>query len=199
VLLTLVSYSLFYAPSGQRLADASQYEKDLAFVWGEAVTIGQRLGTFARWGFLLMGVALLMTTELGVLDATSRISMDIVKVNWLRESRRWTESRLYYVFLWTTIAIGTLILLVGMKRIPKVLLFELTASLNGAVMFLYCITLLVLNRKALPATIRLRGWRVAVMLWAVSFFGFFALMAGLAALGVDLSALWPGAVDSQGP
>ncbi|GIT31281.1 MAG: hypothetical protein Ct9H300mP1_33270 [Planctomycetaceae bacterium] len=32
-----------------------------------------------KLGFLVMGIAVLLTTELGVLDATARISTDIVK------------------------------------------------------------------------------------------------------------------------
>ena len=66
-----------------------------------------------------MGVAIFLTTEFGVLDVTSRTSTDIVKVNWLREHRFWTESRLYYAFLWGTILLGTGILLVGTKRVES--------------------------------------------------------------------------------
>jgi hypothetical protein len=193
-LLTLISYSLFFDSDGQRLADARQYEKDMKFVWGQAVTIEQRVSTPAKLAYLLAGMALLLTTELGVLDATSRISMDIVRVNWLSRSRTWTESRLYYAFLWTTIGVGTLILILARDRFQQFFLFKLTASLNGGVMFLYCMTLLALNRKALPAAIRLRGVRVAVMVWAVLFFGFFALLAMAALAGVDLSRWWPGGV-----
>ena len=53
-----------------------------------------------------MGVAILFTTEFGVLDAASRISTDIVKVAWLRDNPRWSEGRLYFAFLWGEIAAG---------------------------------------------------------------------------------------------
>jgi hypothetical protein len=177
VLLTLISYSLFYAPDGTRTADAHQYEKDMAFVWGEAVELEQRLGPMVKTLFLVMGVAILLTTEFGVLDVTSRISTDIVKVNWLQENKAWTESRLYYVFLWATILIGASILHFGTERIGSFFLFKLTASLNGGVMFLYCMTLLWLNYRLLPADIRIRGWRVAVLVWAICFFGYFTVRA----------------------
>ena len=45
--------------------------------------------------FHVMGIAILLTTEFGVLDSASRISSDIVKVNWLRDNPRWTESKLF--------------------------------------------------------------------------------------------------------
>jgi hypothetical protein len=178
VLLTLISYSLFYQPDGTRAADASRFSKDTAFVWGEALEIEERIGGVAKTLFLLMGIAILLTTEFGVLDATSRISTDIVKVNWLRDSPWWSESRLYYLFLWSTILLGTGILLLGTEDVKQsFFLFTLTASLNGGVMFLYCLILLYLNRRVLPPAIRLRGWRLAMLAWAVLFFGFFAIWA----------------------
>jgi hypothetical protein len=178
VLLTLISYSLFYQPDGTRTAEASQFAKDTTFVWGEALEIDERIGGPAKTLFLLMGIAILFTTEFGVLDATSRISTDIVKVNWLRDSARWSESRLYYLFLWSTILLGAGILLLGPDKVKQsFFLFTLTASLNGGVMFVYCLTLLYLNRRVLPPAIRLGGWRLAMMVWAVGFFGFFTVWA----------------------
>ncbi len=135
-----------------------------------------------------MGIAILLTTEFGVLDAASRISMDTVKVNWLRNSARWTESRLYYLFLWGTILLGTAILLAYRnEQFSSFKLFKLTAALNGAVMFLYCGTLIMLNRFTLPRTIRMNGLRLAVMVIAVAFYGTFAAWAGWS----ELSAWWP--------
>jgi hypothetical protein len=149
----------------------------MAFVWGEALELERRLGTPVKLLFLMMGVAILLTTEFGVLDATSRISTDIVKVNWLQQNKTWTESRLYYVFLWGTIVLGASILAMGTERIGSFFLFKLTASLNGGVMFLYSMTLLWLNYRVLPADIRIRGWRIATLAWSILFFGFFTVLA----------------------
>jgi hypothetical protein len=179
VLLTLISYSIFHLPTGELRADAARYKNDLDFIWGESQAINERLGTAGQMLFLVMGIAILFTTEIGVLDATSRISMDIVKVNWLRDSRRWTESRLYYVFLWSTILVGAGILWIGEKRISSFGLFKATAALNGAVMFLYCLTLIFLNMRTLPPPIRMRPWRLVIMVLAVLFFGGFAAWAGI--------------------
>ena len=48
-----------------------------------------------------------------ILDATARISTDIVKINYLRDNDNWSLSKLYYLFLWGEILLGTVILLVG--------------------------------------------------------------------------------------
>lgn len=179
VLLALISYSVFYTAEGTPRPEAAAYHKDMAFLYGEAGAVETALGPTFRLLFLVMGAAILFTTEIGVLDAASRISMDIVKVNWLRDSRRWTESRLYFLFLWSTIALACVFAAVGTGLIQeKLTFFKLTASLNGAVMFLYSGLLLYLNRFKLPKAIRMGPVRTAVLAWAVLFFGFFAFWTG---------------------
>ena len=150
MLQPLISYCLFYDKSGAPIPDEGQYAKGIDFVWGEAVEIERAFGSWVKFLFMIMGMAFLLTTEFGVLDASTRVSTDIVKVNWLRNNSVWTESRLYYTFLWGIIGIGTAILLYGMEEICAFALFKFAAAMNGGVMFLYCITLLVLNRFKLP-------------------------------------------------
>ena len=122
----------------------------------------------------------MLTTEFGVLDAVSRISTDLVKVTWLRDHATWSESRLYYLFLWGTVLLGSGILLLEQVDfdVSAFQLFKLTAALNGAVMFIYSILLAYVNRYRLPAHIRLGGWRLLIMIWAICFFGFFTIRVG---------------------
>ncbi len=177
VLMTLICYSAFYDTNGQLAGGADQYRNaDLGFIWGETVHVESQMGGIFRVLFLLMGVAIFLTTEFGVLDAASRISTDIVKVNWLSENKYWTESRLYYAFLWGTILCGIafLSLEVTESSLGK---FALTSALNGGVMFLYCGLLVYLNGWKLPREIRMSKWRLGIMCWSVLFFGFFAVMA----------------------
>lgn len=176
-LLTFLSYVLFYDATGHPKA-AGRFSKDLDFVWAETLELGRLIGGPAKVAYLIAGIAILFTTELGVLDATSRISTDIVKVSWLRDSSRWNEGRLYFLFLWGTILLGTGILLwesFGGQKLGSFFLFKLTAALNGMVMFLYSFLLLYMNRTRLPPEIRLRGWRVIALCWAILFFGCFSV------------------------
>lgn len=179
VLLTLVSYILFYDATGQRVVGAEQYSEGLSFVWGEAQSLAQVIGPVAKTLFLLMGVAILLTTEFGVLDAASRISCDIMKVAWLRENSTWSESRLYYLCLWGMIfsAVGILLLETVGVHVGSLALFKLTSAMNGGVMFLYCAALLYMNTRRLPPGVRMNWWRRAILAWAVLFFGFFAVWA----------------------
>ena len=174
--LALISYSIFYDPTGMPRPEAGDYHKDMAFLHGEAAALHAALGPTFRLLFLVMGAAILFTTEIGVLDAASRISTDIVKVNWLADRPRWTESRIYFLFLWGTIAIGSLIALYGIAVVQnKLAFFKLTASLNGAVMFLYSGLLLYMNSRRLPRPLRISPLRTVVLAWSVLFFGFFAV------------------------
>jgi hypothetical protein len=70
------------------------------------------------------------------------------------------------------VSIGTLILLSGFDQ-PLVLLV-LSACLNGIVMFIYSILLIKLNRTGLPKGVRVAGFRLGALGFAVLFYGFFA-------------------------
>lgn len=193
VLLTLVSYVLFFDAAGNRLPEAEKYDSGIGFVWGQAQQLAGRIGPVAKFLFLLMGVAILLTTEFGVLDVTARISSDIVKTAWLRSVAFISESKLYYLFLWTTILLGTAILLLKEFDIDvgALALFKLSAAMNGGVMFLYSCTLLYMNWFRLPSPVRMRPWRLAIMIWSVGFFGFFSAWALIDTLG-QLSDGWIG-------
>jgi hypothetical protein len=181
--LAMISYSVFYTPEGVLKPGAAAFGKDTAFLFGEAQAVEQDLGSTFRALFLIMGAAILFTTEIGVLDAASRISTDVVKVNWLRENKAWSESRLYYLFLWGTILAAIGVVTIGERIWPglsgnKVGFFKLTASMNGAVMFIYSALLLYLNYFKLPAAIRMNGFRALMLVWSTLFFGFFAFWTG---------------------
>ena len=180
ILLTLISYICFYDASGERLSGAENY-KGMAFVWGEAQRVVTLVGPAAKWLFLVMGVAILFTTEFGVLDAASRVSTDIVKVAWLRESKVWSEGRLYYLFLWGEILLACSILLLEKYRVPvgALALFQFSAAMNGGVMFLYSLALIYINRWRLPAAIRISPWRLTILVATALFFGGFSVWAAI--------------------
>jgi len=168
---------------GGRVLDPSQ-NKDMAFVWAEAGRLVELIGPAAKWFFLLMGIAILFTTEFGVLDAASRISTDIVKVTWLRDNPRWSEGRLYFTFLWTEILLACGLLLLERFGIPigALGLFQLTAAMNGGVMFFYAAALLYINRWRLPPAVRIAPWRMAILAITAAFFGAFSIWAGYDAI-----------------
>ena len=176
-LMSLVSYSLFYDVDGQLKDGMGQYAQGMSFLWGEATVLGERpSGNLLKYCFLFMGMAVLLTSELGILDLVARISTDIVKVNFLRESQFWNQSKLYYCFLWGEICLGIGILCVPNFDKPLFLLVA-SAAMNGGVMFIYSGLLLYMNKKILRRSLSMRPLRILVMIWACVFFGYFSLQA----------------------
>ncbi|MCH9653845.1 MAG: Nramp family divalent metal transporter [Planctomycetes bacterium] len=180
VLLSLISYSLFYDANGQLKEGVAQFGSGLNFIWGQATLLEDRLGGSFKLLFLLMGAAILLTTELGVLDVTARISADILKVNYLRDNERWSLSKLYYTFLWSEILLGSAILMYGLINPlfkQPLFLIETSAAMNGGVMFLYSMILLYMNSKILSRSISTNPLRFVAMVWAAAFFGYFSIQA----------------------
>ena len=180
MLLALISYSLFYGPDGQLLPGMEQFGGGMDFIWGEANLIQSRfsnqlVGNALRMLFLVMGMALLFTTELGVLDAAARISADIIKINVLRENPRWTLARLYFFILWAEILLSVVILAVGFSE--PLYLLKMSAAMNGMVMCIYGMLLLYLNLKIMPRSLAITPLRFVAMVWACAFFGYFSLQA----------------------
>jgi hypothetical protein len=139
-------------------------------VEGEALkaTVAPWFGTF----FWVFGAVSLILVALGVLDYVSRIVADVLKTVYLADSRRWTESRLYFAAVWSTVSAGSIILLSGVNQ--PLFLLVIAACLNGMVMFVYAILLIQLNRRGLPPALRVRGLRLWMLVFATLFYGYFA-------------------------
>ena len=199
-LMSLISFSLFRTSTG--FSDSvgtlregmEQFGQGMDFVWGQATVLATLPGgTFLRLAFLVTGVAILLTTELGILDATARISADLVKVNWLRENQNWSLGRLYYMFLWGEILLGSLILLLGVF-IPRFtqpqFLLVTSAAMNGGVMFIYSLILLYMNSKVLSRSLSPGPVRFLSLFWSAAFFGYFTLQAVRLKVLPWISDLW---------
>jgi hypothetical protein len=107
----------------------------------------------------------------------SRLVADVLKVGYLRESKRWSESRIYSWIVWTIVVFGISILLAGLDQ--PLLLTVIAASLSGVVMFIYSGLLIALNRRFLPQPIRIRGVRLGALAWCFAFFGVFSIIYGI--------------------
>ena len=138
---------------------------------------GQRLQEIiGPWfGVLFWGIGAfsLFASAMGIIDYTSRLAADILKTTYLRASRL-SESRLYFRLVWGIVGIGAAILLFGFDQ-PLVLLV-ISACTGAVIMFLYSFLLILLNRRALPAPIAVRSYRVAALVWSTVFFGGLSLI-----------------------
>jgi hypothetical protein len=141
---------------------------DITFLEVEGNRLNDLVGSWMGPLFWGIGAFALLAASMGIVDYTSRVAADILKVNYLRRSTV-SESRLYFALVWGLVLIGCAILLVGIDQ--PLLLLVISACVGGVMMFVYSILLLVMNRRSLPEPLRVRSYRVAALVFSACFFG----------------------------
>jgi hypothetical protein len=174
VVMTVLAYSTL--PAGQ------VQEQDLAFLLLEGQALQEIVAPWFGTAFWIAATIALFTTNLGILDYTSRLIADQFKIHALKNNPSWTESRIYVTSVWLMILVGSLILLAGVDQ-PFVLVV-ISSSIAGVQMFIYSGLLIMLNRKALPKELRIGGVRLAVLAVSFLFFGFLSVLLVLDELGL---------------
>lgn len=157
------------------LAYATAYGKTtpavgIDFVFFEAGEIARQTFPFFGTAFLVVGGIMLFSTQLTVLDATSRIMAENLLII---KKDKWESKKLpsiYYSFLWAQIILGIVILLVGFRE-PLELL-TISAVINAGAMFVHIGATLLLNLKSLDKKLRPSLFRVGIMALSFLFFGY---------------------------
>jgi hypothetical protein len=139
---------------------------DVSFLRVEADRLQARVGPWFGVLFLAVGAFSLFGTAMGIIDYTSRLAADVLKTTYLPAA---SESRMYFRLVWGMVALGCVILLAGVSQ-PMTLLV-ISASTAGTMMCIYSALLIVLNRRLLPAPIRIGGARTAALVWSTLLFG----------------------------
>ncbi len=139
---------------------------DISFIQTEGEVLGERVGSWFQYLFWVIGAFSLFAAALGIVDYTSRLAADVVKTSYKRAAN---ESKLYAGLVWGLVAIGVLVLLFGFAQ--PIVLLVISAVVGGFMMFLYSGLLILINRKILPAPIRIRGARLFVLIWSIALFG----------------------------
>jgi hypothetical protein len=145
----------------------------IAFLQIEGRRLQEMVGGWFGVLFWAIGAFSLFASAMGIIDYTSRLAADVVKSTYLRASAV-TESQMYFWLVWGLVALGAGILGLGLAQ-PLVLLV-ISACVGGAMMFFYSFLLIVLNRRSLPAPIRISWSRTAVLVWSTAFFGVLAAL-----------------------
>ena len=164
VVFSALAYSTVF---GQKIAE----QANLSFVFAEGNALKRIVAPWFGTFFWIFGSLSLVLVSLGTVDYIARIVADILRTVYLQGHERWTESRLYFVAVWLGVVSGSIILLSGVQQ-PLVLLMT-AACLNGLVMVVYGVLLIQLNLKGLPEPLRIRGFRLAMLVLATAFYAFF--------------------------
>jgi len=162
---SMLAHSMLYGEKG--------LPTTVAFLQIEGRRLQEVVGPWFGVLFWATGAFSLFTSAMGITDYTSRLAADVLKSTYLRDSQA-SESTIYFWLVWGLVAIGCIIVVSGFTQ-PLVLLV-ISACVGGTMMFIYSGLLIWLNRTMLPPPIRIRGFRLAVLVWSIVFFG---ALAGL--------------------
>jgi hypothetical protein len=155
----------------------------VAFLRIEGVRLQAAVAPWFGVLFWATGAFSLFSASMGITDYTSRLAADVLKSTYLRDASV-SESVLYFWLVWGLVAIGCAILLLGLDQ-PLVLLV-ISACIGGTMMLMYSALLIVLNRRALPAAIQVRSYRLGALCWSIAFFGVLAALT----LWQQLQRIW---------
>jgi hypothetical protein len=166
VLLALLAFATVYKQSSDL--------NGINFLFMEAGVIGQKTLPLIGTLFLVLVSVTLFSTQLSVMDATSRITAENLVILNKEKFKPNKLSKFYFIFLWTQIFLGILILFLGFQQPWQ--LVRTSAFLNAVAMLVYTVILLWLNQKTLDKALRPSWWRKAILVLIVLFFGGFSIL-----------------------
>lgn len=161
-LLALLAYSTAYG--------VTTTASGINFVLYEASAISASVGPATAGFFLVVCGLMLFSTQMTVLDATSRIMAENLLILKKDSWKTKTLPKIYYSFLWAQILAGIVIFLTGLTEPLYLLIIQ--AVISAGAMFVHIGLTLVLNLKSLPKEIRPGAVRIAIMTFAFLFFGY---------------------------
>jgi hypothetical protein len=175
IVFSLVAYSTVYR--NPDLPDSSGFD----FISLESKVLDDKVGSWFGTLFLAVGAVSLFAAALGIVDYVSRLVADVVHTGYTRARSGWSESKIYFVVVWTMVVVGSAILLFGFDQ-PLILL-TISTVLGGAIMFVYTCLLLVTNRRYLSGPVALHGYRVGIMVLAALVLGITTVVVGIDQIG----------------
>ncbi len=165
--LTIVMMSVL----ARSLVYGTEVESGLSFLYAEADAIGSRLGSTVGVFFMLISALVLFSTQVGVLESSSRIISENILLLFYKKGKKFNVSLAFYLALWAQIGLGMVFYLTGFKE-PRMVLTT-SAVLNGAAMMVSFPLIWWLNRSKLPGKYGPSLLRKLIMLAAFLFFVIF--------------------------
>jgi uncharacterized protein YjeT (DUF2065 family) len=171
VLVTVLTIGLTSLLAHSTLFGKPNLPNNVSFLRIEAEQLDRTVGRWFGVLFLATGAFSLFGSAMGIIDYTSRLAADVLKTTYVPRA---AENRMYFWLVWGMVGLGCTILLAGMSQ-PLTLLV-ISASTGGTMMFLYSFMLIALNKKMLPAAIRISPFRTATLVWSTLLFGSLAAL-----------------------
>ncbi len=149
-LLNALTMFLFMFGSFVVLFANGNVPAESTIIWDLAMILGDSLGPWGRYLYLLIAVAAMFSTQLTFSDGTARLWTDLFHLNF-KFAKRWPANRMYLAFALGLSAISVFSTWVLETHDVSALdFFFLNAVANGFAMALYVPLLVYLNYKCLP-------------------------------------------------
>ncbi len=169
-LLTIILLSIL----AKSLVFSNASFSGIDFLYQQSSVLASRIGPVFGIGFLVVAALMLFSTQIGVLESSSRIISENFLLIFYKPGFTANPSFAFYVALWGQIAFGIMVLLLGFHE-PRVLL-TLSAVLNAVAMMFAFPLVYFLNRKNLVA--RYRASLPAQLFFILGFI-FFVIFVGM--------------------
>lgn len=151
------------------------------FIYQESSALSSQLGAFFGTAFLIVAGIMLFSTQIGVLESSSRIISENFLLTYYKPGFTANPSLAFYIALWGQIGLGIIVLLLGFHE-PRALL-TLSAILNAVAMMIAFPLVYILNRKNLAT--RYRASFLTQILYGTGF-AFFVFFVGITLRGYFL-------------
>ncbi|MFH1827017.1 MAG: Nramp family divalent metal transporter [bacterium] len=149
-------------------------QEGISFLYVEASMISKYTIPFFGTSFLLIAALMLFSTQIGVLESSSRIISENVLLMFYKKGKKFNLSLAFYIALWGQILIGIFILLLGFQE--PLFLLTLAAVLNAASMMVAFPLIYLLNRRHVLKDYHPSIWRVIIIFTAFIFFAVFLII-----------------------
>jgi hypothetical protein len=168
---SLLAYATVYGREG--------LPNNIGFIRIEGEVLAERVGPWFQYLFWAVGAFSLFAAAMGIVDYTSRLAADVIKNSYAHQAN---ESKVYAGLVWGLVTIGIVVLLIGFSQ--PIVLLVISAVTGGFMMFIYSGLLILINRKILPNPIKVSGFRLAALIWAIALFGTLSVLTFRDQLGV---------------
>lgn len=144
------------------------------FLYQQSSALTSQVGQIFGIGFLAVAALMLFSTQIGVLESTSRIVSENVLLLFHKPGKVTNPSLAFYIVLWSQIALGAIVLLLGFTE-PRYLL-TLSAVLNAVAMLVAFPLIFLLNKRSLK--IHYQASFIIKLVFVTGFL-FFVLFVGM--------------------
>jgi hypothetical protein len=179
-LLGFVSMALLALLAKVLVQDGTNFE-GLGFLFLESQKLSQLLSPLFSKFFLVTVALALFSTQVIVLESSSRMISENVLLIKFKKGSRFNASKAFYLALWLQITLGIIILSFGISE-PRILLTA-AAVLNAIAMTFAFPLVYLLNFLKLPPKIRPGVIKSLLFFIAFVFFVFFSLLTLVSKLG----------------